>query len=420
MARNLLQDIKKIEKVKKYEIPTRVHNDSPSFSNSSSLNFDKQEKTSGSRYTLWTVAFVSVIFLFFALSFLFSSATVTVNPKINAISLNENLSATKDSISSALSFNLTVVSDQESKTVLLEEKDFNQAAKGKVLIYNKFSSLPQSFLVDTRLEGSNGKIYKTKTKIVVPGMSKDGTPGKAGVDIYASDPGVEYNSAPIDFKVLGFKGTPKYTKFYGRSVGEITGGVVGKSRQLSDDQKSTIEKEIKTNLENKLISKASQIPEGLVLFKDAVSFVFDDSSVSQVKDDGSVTLNIKGTLYGFILDEKKLTKKIIEYLVPDYNGSEAYISNIKDLTFVLLNKESVIFQDVKDIDFNIYGVPKIVYKIDSEKLALDLSNKDKKDFNQILSQYTNIESASSSIKPIWKSTFPEKTENIKVIINYPK
>ena len=55
-------------------------------------HFLKENTHSGnSRYTLWFVALISVIFLLFALSFLFSSAKVSVNPKIQDVTLNENL-----------------------------------------------------------------------------------------------------------------------------------------------------------------------------------------------------------------------------------------------------------------------------------------------------------------------------------------
>ena len=50
-----------------------------------------------SRNFLWIIALVSVLFCFFAISFLFSKAQVVVNPKTQDITVNENLSADKDS-----------------------------------------------------------------------------------------------------------------------------------------------------------------------------------------------------------------------------------------------------------------------------------------------------------------------------------
>lgn len=402
-------------------IPEMKINKIPDFTKKSIDNYSYENNSKKTRYTLWIVALVSVVFLFFALSFLFSSATVTVNPKINTISLNENLSATKDSSANGLTFDLMTLSDEESRTISSgEEKDLKESAQGKVVLYNNFSSVPQPLLIDTRLEGSNGKIYKTKIKSSIPGRGKDGTPGKVSVDIYALEPGPDYNSAPLDFKIFGFKSSPKYNKFYGRSVGDITGGFIGKSKQISDEEKTKNENELKATLQDKLYNKAlSQIPQGFILYKDSTLLNIDDSNYSDPAPDGSVTLTMKGTLFGFVLDENKLTNQIVTFLLPD-NKEDVYISNLKDLTFSLSNKEAIVFSNVTSINFNIYGVPKIVSKVDGTKLATDLSGKDKKDFNQILLQYTNIDSAEMAIRPIWKSSFPDKIEKIKVIINYTK
>jgi hypothetical protein len=422
MAKNQFQDIKKVETYNQNKIPKRdyIPPEVSRILQKESTN-PNNLKVSKSRQSIWIVALMSVIFLFFALSFLFSKATISVTPKIKAISLNQNMSGVKDPNTEKMPFDLITLSDQESKSILSgEEKDFKESAKGKVLIYNKYSSAPQPLLVDTRLEGSNGKIYKTKSKVTVPGMSKDGIPGKISVDIYAIEDGSEYNSPPIDFKILGFKGTPKYSKFEGRSVGEISGGILGKSRQITEEQKMNAEKELKENLEIKLFAKAvSQIPEGFVLFKDAAVLKIDDTLVSDISSDGLVTITVKGTLNGFILDEGKLTKKIIESILPEDSKGDVYISNIKDLTFNIKNKQSIVFSDVTNIDFNIYGVPKVVYKIDSNELASIFLGKNKKDFDKILLQFPNIDKAELLIKPIWKSTFPEKIEKLKIIINYP-
>ena len=68
--------------------------------------------------------------------------------------------------------------------------------------------------------------------------------------IYAAGAGEEYNSTPLDFEILVFKGTPKYSKFYARSKGDITGGFKGKSPVVSSLNKITVISELKATLEN--------------------------------------------------------------------------------------------------------------------------------------------------------------------------
>lgn len=374
----------------------------------------------GTRHVLWIVAAISVLVLFFAISYLLSKATITIIPKVKPISLNANFSALKDASADDISYDLVTLSDESTKTITGgQEKDVKNSAVGKVLLYNTYSASPQQLLVDTRLEGSNGKIYKTKVKTIIPGKSADGAPGKISVDIYANEPGSDYNSDPIDFKIYGFKNSPKYTKFYGRSVGAITGGLIGKSRDISDAEKTKAEDNLKTDLEDKLYKKAqSQIPSGFILYKTAISYELEDVDVS-TGDDGSFNLSMKGTLNGFVLDEKKLTDKIIANILPDDKNSDKYISNLSDLTLTISNKDSVDFLNASKFDFNIYGVPKVIYKIDESKIATDLAGRSKKEFSQILSNYPNIDSAEMSIKPVWRMSFSDDSNKIKIIIKYP-
>jgi hypothetical protein len=277
------------------------------------------------------LAFLCALFLFFALSYYFSTASVVVNPKSAAFKLNQSISASTEKNGSDLTFDLVVLSGDESQNVnATSTKDVSTVATGKVVLYNSFSTTAQTLNIDTKLEGSNGKVYKTKSKIVIPGINKLGKPGSVSVGIYASIPGVEYNSTPLDFKIVNFKGTPKYNKIYGRSDGGISGGFKGKVGDIKDDQKASIQNVLKDTLQQKLLSKArSQIPPGFILFKDAV-FLNLDSSVDGASgaDANTVTVKVKGTLYGILLNEIDLTEKIAEANIKNYDESPVYIPNI--------------------------------------------------------------------------------------------
>ncbi len=381
-----------------------------------------KEDANKSRYPLWIVAIISLLFFLFALSYLFSKATVTVNPKIEESVLDENLSASLDGNAETLPFDLVVISGEENKTVqTTEEKDVSLRAEGVVMIYNAFSSSSQALDIDTRLEGSNGKMYKTKKRIVVPGMTKGSVPGSSEVGIYASASGEEYNSAPLDFKIFGFKGTPKYSKFYARSKGPIAGGFQGKFSTIGESEKTKVVNEMKTALQVKLLKKATdQIPDGFILFKDGVFLNTDDKNIDfTISSDKMLPVKLRGTLYGIIFDEQKISKKIAEDKVLNYDGGDIYIPKIRDLTFFLFSKDSDSFGSVKNIEFNLSGPAKIVWKFDQAKLAGELLGKSKKDFNQILSLYPNVLSAELKLSPFWKMSFPKKTEQIEIIVNYP-
>src|SRR3972149_1662368 len=425
MPKRLLEDMKKVNITRHNEVYLERANKKSQVKHATPPAF-KHIETKNSRrkprFMLWSVAVISVVFLIFSLSYIFAKATVTVNPKFKDITLNESLSASKDMSTDDLFFDLVVISGEESKKVLASgEKEVSQKAEGTVVIYNTFSTSTQRLDIDTRLEGSNGKIYKTKKAIIVPGMTKDDKTGSVEVGIYAAGAGPEYNSAPLDFKIFGFKGTPKYAKFYARSKGEIKGGFIGKSPVISEVDKAKAVNELKATLQVKLSKKVTdQIPNGFILFKDATFLDIEDQEdiSSLLAVDNTLSLKVKGSLYGFLFNEKKFTKKIAKDAIADYDDSEVFIPNIRDLKFSLPATTS--FKDVKNITFSLSGSTKIVWKVDTDKLATELLGKEKKNFNKILSKYPNIISASLALSPIWKMSIPDKKKDIKVVVNYPK
>ncbi len=428
MPKNLLQDLrlrtpaegKSVEPRREIPKPEPVLAETKTETEFASVNDYPGETPPGARskYGLWIVALGSVAFLLFALSFLFTKAKITLNPKSLDINLSEIFQAEKDASAEAgLPFDLVVLEGTESKTVEAgEEKEVAMAATGRVIIYNAYSAAPQPLAIETRLEGSNGKIYKTDTKLTVPGM-KDDTPGQIEVGVYAAEPGEASNSGPLDFKIFGFKGTPKYEKFYARSKGDMTGGLVGRTRLVDPEDKARTEAELKVGLESKLFKKATdQLPAGFILFKGASNLEVSDIQTST--EGGVTTLSLKGTLSGFLFEEKKLAKKIAEVVVPGYDGAEVGIPNLANLIF-RLSPLAASFAEAKNISFFLSGPAKIVWQLDAGKLAGELAGKKKKDFNQILSAYP-VASGELVLRPFWKTSFPEKSADIQVVVNYPK
>jgi hypothetical protein len=423
MSKNILQDIVKKD-TRRTEINQKKiiysdikNNFSPSV-NTTNLKIEKNKSFN----SLWVVVLISIVFLFFGISFLFTKAIVIVEPKTKDFALDKAFFAKKGTSDEGLSYDLVVLSGEEKREVAGgEEKDYLEYAKGSVLIYNSFSSNPQSLAANSKLLGSNGKIYKTKTKVLIPGMSKTKLPGKIGVEIVGLEAGEEYNSSPIDFNILGFKDTTKYTKFNVRSVGEITGGLKGKSRQISEVEKEKIKGELKDSLLVKLFNQAKeQTPPNFILFKDANFLNLEDLSVIPSTTEGNFVLSIKGTFNGILLNREKLTKEIINISQDKDDDKNVYVLNIDNLVFSNTNKDLAVFDETGSISFSLLGNVKIVWNIDEAKLKSDFIGKNKKDFNQTLSQYLNINSANLVIKPFWENSFPSKDSKIQIIVNYPK
>ncbi|MEX2052513.1 MAG: hypothetical protein WD991_02355 [Candidatus Paceibacterota bacterium] len=374
------------------------------------------------RYGLWMIAIVAVLFLLFALSFLFSKALIVINPKTEVLALENNFSAIKDPSTAGASFDLVIISGQETLNVTAEEeREVRENAQGKVILYNNFGSTPQRLSIDTRLEGSNGKIYKTTREITIPGLKSDNSPGSVEVDIYGAEPGPSYNSEPLDFKIFGFKGTPKYEKFYARSKGPIAGGLIGKLPFVTPALKASTSASLKDTLKAKLFKKISdQTPSGFILFKDAAILNITEESVDyDGAKEGSVPIVVKGTLYGLLLNEEKLTKEIARKAIKDHDGSDVYIVDIAELNFALTDKENISFSNVKNINFSLSGEAKFIWKVNEEEFMDSILGQPKSSFNSILSNYSNIDSADLSLRPFWRMSLPEDPEGLEIIVNNP-
>ena len=157
MPKHLLQDIV----VKTKRAPAPVAHEMEMRRKDVFVERVKQVKKEGKRhrYALWLVASVSILFLLFAISYFFLKVTIKINPKIQDIVLNKNLSAIKNGSGDILLFDLMSVSGEEQKTIeSTGTKDVSEKAQGTVIIYNAFGPASQLLSIDTRLEGSNGKI----------------------------------------------------------------------------------------------------------------------------------------------------------------------------------------------------------------------------------------------------------------------
>src|SRR5258708_6122625 len=95
MPKNLIQDIKR-PGLKKKKVPDRIIypkiEQDISFLPPRVKVTDRPSESGRRPYAIWGVAFASVVFLFFALSYFFSGAKIIINPKLKNIALNQDFS----------------------------------------------------------------------------------------------------------------------------------------------------------------------------------------------------------------------------------------------------------------------------------------------------------------------------------------
>ncbi len=374
-----------------------------------------------SRFAIWGVAGVSVVFLLFVSLSFFSGTVVKIVPLQEKVVVGGDFSAKKDTTEeNTLPFELIVFKDSlQGKVPTTKEKEVEKKAFGNIIIFNKYSSKSQKLRKRTRFETADGKVYRINKSVTVPGTTvEDGkiVPGNVEVTVYADIPGEEYNIGLTDFTIPGFKGDPRFNKFYARSKTPMKDGFSGTIKIASPEDIEKVEKESQNSLKETLLAQArSQVPEDFILYDDAVFFSFKKNDDINYGTKDSVEIKEEGTIYGILFNKKELSKNIAVNSITAYDGRDVFAKGLEDLKFSIINKEK--FNPAKDrtVSFTLAGPVTIVWDVDTTSLPRDLAGIKKVDFlNMIDKKYPNIQYAKATLKPFWKKVFPENAEDITI------
>lgn len=378
------------------------------------------------RMVLWAVAMVVFVGMLGAiLSTFFSGATVRIVPLNKTVSLNMDFTAREDASDLPAQAGNGIVPYQKIPLPAEErsedipatiEKKITRKASGKIKIFNEYSTASQRLIKNTRFESANGKIYRIDNSIVVPGMSTAGgktIPGSIEVTVYGDAPGEEYNSAATDFTIPGFKGDPRYAKFYARSQTPLEGGFSGTIKVPSPEEQTAAVERLKESLRIELAQKArAQIPEDFILYDNMMFVAFDDLLAINQQNPSHIT--VKGSLYGIMFDKSMFSKFIAQKTIDQYDGNPVLIRNLTDLE--LKPKSEVLDPaNLKDISLTVSGDASIVWDVDKENLKRELAGVSKSDgFKNIIAKYASIWKAEAVARPFWKMNFPQDPEKITI------
>ncbi|HYF10067.1 MAG TPA: hypothetical protein VD967_00465 [Candidatus Paceibacterota bacterium] len=349
--------------------------------------------------------------LLFAGKFLLPKAVVSIVPKVSVISVDEMITANKEAGPEGLQFELMKLSE-ESSTVVPETgtKTISEKASGTIIVYNDYSSATQRLIKNTRFETPDGKIYRIMVPITVPGK-KGNAPGSVEAQVFADQPGEAYNIASADFTIPGFKGDPRYSKFYARTKTAMTGGFSGTVKTASPADVEKARADLSASLTESLKMAANeQKPEGYILYPDAI---FTETETLSNPESSEVKQRV--TLYGIIFDEKKLSQYLAyrKLAAGDYHGEEITGGEtLKNLSFKPQGGGKP--WESGSIAFTLSGEATLTWVVDAERLKESLAGIPKKEVPSVLQTYP-MDRSSVVVQPFWKSTLPEKPSQIQVV-----
>jgi hypothetical protein len=384
-----------------------------------------QRKPLNPKFVIWLIAGICVLALFFGVSILFSSATLIITPRVENISFsNEPFTAKLNSANTSdLSYEILSVEQSANDTVsATKEKDVSQKASGKIIIYNNYSTAPQRLINNTRFESANGKMYRINSSVIIPGLTKVNgkiVPGSIEAVLFADQPGEEYNmklsDLAGDFKIPGFKGDPRYDKFYGRLKEDIQNGFVGKQRIVADDLRKTTVDSLKIKIKEQLLKEFYAVkPDNYFVFPDTHSIdytLLPDTAVGSDK----VMINMKGNLNGLVFNKNKLAKYLASKKLEDFDGLQVDFIPRDDLVAVLTGADTTALYKNTSLQIKLTGNVTIKWLYDSLSIKKDLAGKKESDLKNLVSKYKDTVLGIKVIfRPVWTRYFPDDLEKIRI------
>jgi hypothetical protein len=374
------------------------------------------------RAILLAVIAAVLLFIAFTATIFLSGAKVTIKPKIHDTTLNATFEAFMRPSGGDLGYELLTLEEiGERQVAATGQEEVKERAQGKITVYNGASAASQRLIKNTRFESPTGLIYRISDSIEVPGMKKDAagnmTPGSISVEVFADGTGEAYNMTTGRFSVPGLKRTEQYDKIYAE-VGEggIQGGFEGMRFIIDETELATTKQKLHMELRDKLLSRvAGARPNGFVAFDQAITFTYTSLPASEGNGQSAI-IKEQARLYIPIFKEDAFASFIAAQAVPGYDKLPVRIEDPKTLTFTYTDSSaSVDLSSTERIKFTLAGPIRIIWNYDAEKLKKDLAGVSEEELPDILPQYPSIDTAQAVIRPIWKNSFPENTEEIEVV-----
>lgn len=281
----------------------------------------------------------------------------------------------------------------------------NQKARGKVVIYNEYSSSPQPLVATTRFLTEDGKLFRLIKGVTVPGVAKEGEetkPGTVEAEVSADEAGEEYNISPAKFSIPGFKdsGSEKYQKIYAKSSSPMTGGGSGKdeAKIITEEDISRAKVKINEEINKKIIGKIKAVAgEDMVVSEEAISkeeaTYKVSNSAGEMVDDFEITANINAS--ALIFSEEDLKKVVGRILAKSKGGGISFDNNSIQLEYGKMDPDF----KAGFINIKVHGLGKVNPDIDVEEFKNNILGRSNEEFEVILNDYPDISKAEVTYWP---------------------
>ncbi len=375
-------------------------------------------KSSGRRYVFWSIACGAVgIFIFFLVNTL-SGATISIVPMTSKVDANFSFKGTKDPGTGDIQYSTVALSqDAAAQIPYTDKKTTNTKAAGQIQLINS-STAAQKLVATTRLESTDGKIYRLVSAVTIP--AKKGTQaGVINANVQADQPGPTYNASSTTFTIPGLKTNPaKFKAITGRTLtAGIKGGATGVLPIIKPADLKNIQTSLRDSLTKELNEKIlTQVPKDSILYTNTAYLTFE-SEAPAIADAKNALVTEKATAHGIIIKKSDLAALIAKKTINSYRDEQVAIPDVSKLSLKLQNSSPETIEK-GTITGIVQGSTTIQWIVSEEGIRKSVLGIPQGQFESMMAKVDGLQKVHLLLTPFWKSSLPNNPEKIKIITKY--
>lgn len=296
------------------------------------------------------------------------------------------------------------------------KRNVERRAGGTITIWNAFSSASQALVANTRFETPDGKIFRLTRTVTVPGARVAGgaiEPSSLEAAVVADQPGPSSNIGPVErFTIPGFRGTPKFSGFYGSSKGSMSGGVSGEVAVPTDEDvrraREAITEELTTAAR---ISLMNNVPDDLKILEGASAFAMTDMKMnSDVDEEGKFSGFGEGELTAIAFREADL----LAFLRAEAQREEGEHLVVKEgeLVYGAVGRGA----DRERMSVAVEYRATLVRELKTEDIRRAILGRSEDDLKRYLLSLPGVDRTRVSLWPFWVRAVPKSEGRVAVTI----
>lgn len=372
----------------------------------------RRRKRRPGRFILWAlVVAVVCVGAVAGVSMLYTGATVSAKPRMEAVQASTTLQAQVSAPVGTLAFQRISSTMWATTTVpATGTQKVSRTAKGTVVLSSTYTST-QRLIANTRLAAPDGKIYRLASSVDLPAN------GTVTAQINAESPGESYNrNGATTFTLPGFAGDPRFEKFSAKSEGAIAGGFVGDEPAIASADLEAARAELKATLDNGTQRQLAQaIPQGSTAIPGTLGMEYGELVQTASADKKSAIVSQSATATGAVMGIRDFASALARKFITGYKGEAV---DFKDQGSLTVQVATTTGGAGDALTLAIGGNATLIWQFDPNALKQAMLGKDKSQFQTIVQSFAPaIKSATATVRPFWIKNFPADAGKIKVNID---